>query len=54
MSASGITGSTVFAGYNLAVQNKFQQLQQGFQQLGQALQTGNLSQAQTDIATLQQ
>lgn len=54
MSASGISGSTLFAGYNLAVQNKFQQFQQGFQQLGQALQTGNLSQAQTDFAALQQ
>lgn len=33
-------------------ENKFQQIQQDFQQLGQDLQSGNLSQAQQDYATL--
>lgn len=54
MSVSGISGSNLFASYNsTTVQNKFQQIQQGFQQLGQDLQTGNLSQAQTDFTALQ-
>lgn len=35
-------------------QNNFQQIQTEFQQLGQDLQTGNLSQAQQDFATLSQ
>jgi hypothetical protein len=34
--------------------NKFQQVQSQFQQLGQDLQAGNLSQAQQDFATLTQ
>jgi hypothetical protein len=55
MSVSGIAGSSIFAGYNsTAVQNKFQQIQQGFQQLGQDLSSGNLSEAQTDFSALQQ
>ena len=55
MSVSGISGSNFFAGYNSTpVQNKFRQIQQGFQQLGQDLQSGNLSQAQSDFSTLQQ
>jgi outer membrane protein assembly factor BamD (BamD/ComL family) len=55
MSVSGISGSSLFAGYNsTSVQNKFQHIQQGFQQLGQDLQSGNLSQAQTDFSALQQ
>src|SRR5271163_3463119 len=35
-------------------QGKFQQIQSEFQQLGQDLQAGNLTQAQQDYATLQQ
>jgi outer membrane protein assembly factor BamD (BamD/ComL family) len=35
-------------------QGKFQQIQKEFQQLGQDLQTGNLTQAQQDFATLSQ
>src|SRR5271163_4052253 len=35
-------------------QGKFQQIQSEFQQLGQDLQAGNLSQAQQDYATLSQ
>lgn len=55
MSVSGVAGSSIFAGYNsTAVQNKFQQIRQGFQQLGQDLSSGNLSQAQTDFSALQQ
>jgi hypothetical protein len=55
MSVSGILGSSFFAGLNsTAVQNKFQQIQKGFQQLGQDLQSGNLSQAQNDFSSLKQ
>jgi outer membrane protein assembly factor BamD (BamD/ComL family) len=56
MSVSGISGSSFFQAYNTgSVQrNRFQQFQQEFQQLGQDLQSGNLSQAQSDFATLQQ
>lgn len=35
-------------------QNNFQQIQKEFQRLGQDLQSGNLSQAQEDFATLKQ
>jgi hypothetical protein len=55
MSVSGISGSSFFAGYgSSSVQNKFQQIQQGFQQLGQDLQSGNLTQAQSDFSSLEQ
>jgi len=55
MSVAGISASSFFAGLNSpAVQNKFQQIQKGFQQLGQDLQSGNLSQAQNDFSSLQQ
>jgi len=37
-----------------SVQNKRQQIQQEFRQLGEDLQSGNLSAAQSDFATLQQ
>lgn len=51
MSVSGISASL----YNpQSVQNNFQQFQQVFQQLGKDLQSGNLSAAQSDFATLQQ
>jgi hypothetical protein len=46
MSVSGISSSSFFAGLNsTAVQNKFKQVQQDFQQLGQDLQFGNLCNA---------
>jgi hypothetical protein len=55
MSVSGISGSSLLPSYNpVTVQNKFQKFQQEFQQLGQDLQSGNLTQAQSDFATLQQ
>lgn len=55
MSVLGILGSSFLAGgISGGTQNKFQQIQQGFQQLGQDLQTGNLSQAQNDFSTLEQ
>jgi outer membrane protein assembly factor BamD (BamD/ComL family) len=58
MSVLGIAGSSLFSyltsqsaqGSN----NKGQQFQQEFAQLGQDLQSGNLSAAQADFATLQQ
>jgi hypothetical protein len=54
MSLSGISSSNLFNYENQSVQNKVQQFKQEFQQLGQDLQSGNLSAAQTDFATLQQ
>lgn len=54
MSVSGISGSSLFDYNTQSVQNKMQQVQQEFQQLGQDLQSGNLSAAQSDFATLQQ
>jgi hypothetical protein len=54
MSVSAISGSGLFDYSSQTVQNKTQQFQQEFQQLGQDLQSGNLSAAQTDFATLQQ
>jgi hypothetical protein len=54
MSVSGILSSAVFGiGANL-FQNRMQKVQSEFQQLGKDLQSGNLSAAQTDFATLQQ
>jgi outer membrane protein assembly factor BamD (BamD/ComL family) len=55
MSLSGISSSSLFS-YETQNQNqnKLQQFQQEFQQLGEDLQSGNLSAAQTDFATLQQ
>jgi hypothetical protein len=54
MSLSGISSSNLFNYENQSVQNKGQQIQQEFQQLGQDLESGNLSAAQTDFTTLQQ
>ncbi len=53
MSVSGISGS-LFGFNNPTVQSKAQQIQQEFQQLGEDLQSGNLSAAQSDYATLEQ
>jgi hypothetical protein len=55
MSIAGILGSSIFAGFGSSgAQNKFQHIQQGFQQLGQDLQSGNLAQAQSEFSTLEQ
>jgi soluble cytochrome b562 len=55
MSVSGISSSSLLDYYSAQdVQNKMKQFQQEFQQLGQDLQSGNLSAAQSDFATLQQ
>jgi outer membrane protein assembly factor BamD (BamD/ComL family) len=53
MSVSGIS-STSFFQNPTATQSKFQQFRQEFQQLGKDLKSGNLTQAQSDFATLQQ
>jgi hypothetical protein len=52
MSVSGISSASLYDPQS--VQNNFQQFQQTFQQLGKDLQSGNLSAAQSDFATLQQ
>jgi hypothetical protein len=49
MSVAGISSSNLFDFNSQSVQNRKQQ----FQQLGQDLQSGNLSAAQTDFTTLQ-
>ena len=54
MSVSGISSSNLFDYSNESVQNNVQKFRQEFQQLGQDLQSGNLSAAQSDFATLQQ
>jgi predicted nuclease of predicted toxin-antitoxin system len=54
MSVSGISSSSLFDYSTQNIQNKMQQFRQEFQQLGQDLQSGNLSAAQADFATLQQ
>lgn len=54
MSVAGISSSNLFDFNSQSVQNRKQQLQQEFQQLGQDLQSGNLSAAQSDFTTLQQ
>jgi len=53
MSVSGIS-SSLFEFGNQNVQNKMQEFQQEFQQLGKDLQSGDLSAAQSDFTTLQQ
>ena len=54
MSVAGISSSNLFDFNSQSIQNRKQQFQQELQQLGQDLQSGNLSAAQTDFATLQQ
>jgi hypothetical protein len=52
MSIPGIA-SSLFSQFDPnAAQAKFQQIKQGFQQLGQDLQSDNLAQAQTDFTAL--
>ena|SRR5271165_6407184 len=54
MSVLGIAGSSLFDFIQQTTQSRAKQFQQEFQQLGQDLQSGNLSAAQTDFAALQQ
>lgn len=54
MSVSGILGSLFGAASSTPAPNRFQQIKQDFQQLGQDLQSGNLSQAQSDFSALQE
>jgi hypothetical protein len=57
MSISGILSSVIssaLTSQTQSTQNPRQQFQQEFQQLGKDLESGNLSAAQTDFATLQQ
>jgi outer membrane protein assembly factor BamD (BamD/ComL family) len=53
MSVAGILSSSLFDYSSQAAQSKLQQSRQVFQQLGQDLQSGNLSAAQTDFSALQ-
>jgi len=53
MSIAGIL-SSIYSNYTTpSVHNRFQQFQQEFQQLGQDLQSGNISAAQQDFSALQ-
>jgi hypothetical protein len=59
MAVAGILSSSIFDILNQVsgqhnAHDKFQQIKQRFQQLGSDLQSGNLSQAQTNFAALQQ
>jgi len=54
MSIAGIFSSSYSNYTSQNTQNRFQQFQQEFQQLGQDLQSGNISAAQQDFAALQQ
>lgn len=54
MSVSGISSSNLYEYGDQNVQNNMQQIQQEFEQLGQDLESGNLSAAQSDFSTLQQ
>jgi soluble cytochrome b562 len=54
MFVSGISGSSLFNYSTQNVQSNMNRIRQEFQQLGQDLQSGNLSAAQTDFATLEQ
>lgn len=54
MSVSGISSSNLLNLNMQATQTRMQQFRQEFQQLGQDLQSGNLSAAQADFASLQQ
>lgn len=53
MSVAGILSSSLFSAGAQSVQSRMQQFRKDFQQLGQDLQTGNLSGAQADFAALQ-
>jgi molecular chaperone GrpE (heat shock protein) len=53
MSVSGISSSSLYNYSTQSAENNLQQFQQAFEQLGQDLQSGNLSAAQADLASLQ-
>jgi outer membrane protein assembly factor BamD (BamD/ComL family) len=54
MSIAGIASSSIFQLLSSqSTQSPYQNFKQEFQQLGQALQSGNLTQAQSDFAALQ-
>jgi outer membrane protein assembly factor BamD (BamD/ComL family) len=53
MSISAISSSNFFNSSTQGIQSQMQQFRQEFQQLGQDLQTGNLSGAKSDFAALQ-
>ena len=54
MSISGISSSSPLSQSVLSWQATAQRIQSEFQQLGQDLQAGNLTQAQSDFSTLSQ
>lgn len=54
MSVSGISSTSFFNSGTQGVPDRMQQFKQAFQQLGQDLQSGNFSTAQSDFATLEQ
>ncbi len=54
MSVAAISASSAFDVSNQNVVSKREQIQQEFQQLGQDLQSGDLTAAQTDFTSLQQ
>jgi len=54
MSVSGILSSNLFSYQNQSVNNNNQQFKQDFAQLGQDLQSGNVSAAQQDYSNIQQ
>jgi outer membrane protein assembly factor BamD (BamD/ComL family) len=54
MSVAAISSSSLFDVSNQNVVSKREKIQQEFQQLGQDLQSGDLTAAQTDFTTLQQ
>jgi hypothetical protein len=54
MSVSGISSSSLYNYSSQTLENNMKQIQQQFQQLGQDLQSGDLSAAQSDFAALEQ
>jgi len=54
MSVAGIFSSALSSIFTQGTQTRAQQFQQDFQQLGQDLQSGNLTAAQSDFSSLQQ
>jgi len=54
MAVAGLAATSFFSGaIGQSAHNRFRHTQQDFQQLGQDLQAGNLTQAQSDFAALQ-
>lgn len=53
MFVPAILASNIFGGSNSGgVQNRFREIQQDFQRLGQDLSSGNLAEAQSDFSAL--